>query len=191
MQNPLLELSSCPHCNIDIPSLIKVTDFHTKDHLGGNTRFWSVYNCRRCGGVVTASWSSSGAILKVYPKQSNVDSNIPERARGYLQEAINTKHSPSACIMVAASSIDSMLKENNYLTGSLYDRINKAVEDHLITKEMGQWAHHVRLDSNKERHSDHDSVLPTVEEAQKVIDFAVALGEFLFVLPSRVAEGLK
>ncbi len=50
--------------------------------------------------------------------------------------------------MLAASSIDAMLKEKGYKVGGLYDRIKQAAKDHLITDEMAAWAHDVRLDAN-------------------------------------------
>lgn len=93
--------------------------------------------------------------------------------------------------MLAASSIDAMLKNKSYKEGSLYSRINKAAEDHLITSEMAKWAHNVRLDANEPRHADEAASLPSADDARRSIDFAIALGEFLFVLPSKVSRGLK
>jgi hypothetical protein len=92
--------------------------------------------------------------------------------------------------MLAASSVDAMLKAKSYHDGTLYSRINKAAEDHLITQEMAQWAHEVRLDANDQRHADESVPLPTSEDAKKCIDFVLAFGEFLFVLPSRVRQGI-
>lgn len=93
--------------------------------------------------------------------------------------------------MLAASAVDSMLKLRGYSEGSLYARIEKAIENHLLTQEMGQWAHAVRLDANDQRHADEAAALPTEADAKRVIDFAEALAEILFVLPSRVARGLQ
>ena len=47
-----------------------------------------------------------------------------------------------------------MLKAKDYTEGSLYSRIDKAVEDRLITKEMAAWAHEVRLDANDQPMND-------------------------------------
>jgi hypothetical protein len=41
--------------------------------------------------------------------------------------------------MLCASAVDAMLKEKGYEEGTLNQRIDKAVEDHLLTKEMGTW----------------------------------------------------
>jgi len=43
---------------------------------------------------------------------------------------------------------------------------------------------------DEERHADEAEPLPTPEEATRSLDFAMALGQFLFVLPARVQKGL-
>jgi len=125
-----------------------------------------------------------------FPKSESLSHLIPEKPRRYLTEAANTIHAPSSSIMVCASSVDAMLKEKGYKEGTLYVRINKAKDDHLITEGMATWAHQVRLDANDERHVDEDAPPPNSEDAKRSITFAKALAEFLFVLPAKVSEGL-
>ena len=91
--------------------------------------------------------------------------------------------------MLAASAVDAMLKNKGYKDGSLYARIDDAAAKHLITPDMAAWAHDVRLDANYERHADESSTLPTTDDAQRCVDFALALAEFVFVLPDRVKRG--
>lgn len=93
--------------------------------------------------------------------------------------------------MLTASAVDAMLKEKGYKDGDLYPRINKAVEDGLITEEMGQWAHEIRLDANDQRHADENADLPDAANASKCIEFARSLAQFLFVLPAQVQRGLS
>lgn len=99
-------------------------------------------------------------------------------------------NAPAGAVMLAASAVDAMLKEKKYLEGSLYSRIEKAAADHLITQDMANWAHEVRLDANDQRHADEARSLPTQADAKRAIDFAAALGTFLYVLPARVRRGL-
>lgn len=73
----------------------------------------------------------------------------------------------------------------------MYERIEKAAADHLITSDMALWAHEVRLDANDQRHADEDVDLPNEDDAKRVIDFASALAQFLFVLPAKVSRGLE
>jgi hypothetical protein len=56
---------------------------------------------------------------------------------------------------------------------------------------MGDWAHWVRLGSNRPRHADKDKPHVTPSEAQQSVEFAQVLGEFLFVLSSRIAKGIE
>jgi predicted membrane chloride channel (bestrophin family) len=93
--------------------------------------------------------------------------------------------------MLAASAVDSMLKAKGYVEGTLYTRIDKAANDHVITPDMAAWAHAVRLDANDQRHADNAAALPTEQDAKKVLDFAATLAQIMFVLPSRVARGLQ
>jgi len=55
---------------------------------------------------------------------------------------------------------------------------------------MAQWAHDIRLDANDQRHADEAASLPTDADTKKCVDFAMALAQFLFVLPARVQRGL-
>jgi hypothetical protein len=160
---------------------------------GQDVRDWRAYQCSRCGGVVLCAASSSDPshiVTAQYPKSEALDhSAIPSRALEYLNQAIESIHSPAASVVVAASAVDAMLKAKGYKDGNLYCRINQALNDHLITKEMGEWAHEVRLDANEQRHADDSAPLPTGPDAQRVIDFAKALAQFLFVLPAMVDKG--
>lgn len=90
--------------------------------------------------------------------------------------------------MLAASSVDSMLKDKGYKENSLFFRINQAHEDGLLTRQMRDWAHEIRLSANEPRHADDDFQGATSEDAKQVIEFAEALGEYLYVLPARVKK---
>lgn len=187
-----LTLDRCPHCSIANPLLNKVTALYTTDCNEKNKRLWYIYKCHSCGGVVTACSAAPGALtISIYPSTITVDDSIPQPANTYLQQSIESIHAPSGAIMLAASSVDAMLKIKGYTEGSLYNRIDKAVVDHLITPEMAKWAHDVRLDANDQRHADQNAQLPDKEAAKRCIDFILALGDFLFVLPARVQRGLS
>jgi len=125
----------------------------------------------------------------MWPAPEAVAQELPERAGAYLSQAIASLHAPVGAVVTAASAVDAMLKAKDYREGSLYARIDKAVADHVITREMGAWAHEIRLEANDQRHADEEAPLPTGEDAARVIEFAKALGQFLFVLPARVARG--
>lgn len=188
----LLTLNKCPHCTIANPYLSTIHSAETKDHEGGNLRRWRIYTCGNCGGIVTASGATQGGLVQeIFPSQMEIHYDIPERGKAYLTQAVDSIHAPAGAVMLAASSVDAMLKDKGYTNGSLYSRIESAVDDNLLTTEMATWAHEVRLDANDQRHSDDDAILPTSDDAKKVIDFTMAIAEYLFVLPAKVQRGLS
>jgi len=190
--DPQLALNRCPHCGVDCPSLTAVWATMTTAYNGAYKRYWTVYACSRCGGLVTAfSEHEGGYVLEIFPGTAVLDDSIPDPARSYLQQAMDSLHSPAGAVMLAASSVDAMLKAKNYKDGSLYSRIQQAADDHLITSEMAKWAHQVRLDANEPRHADEAAPLPDSSDANRSIHFAQALALFLFTLPTKVTRGLK
>lgn len=164
-------------------------------------RQWRVYQCTSCSDIVLAEGVraplTDGMLTNrhfevqlLYPATRTVDGTLPPEAQRYLKQALDTQFAPDASILMSASAVDAMLKAKGYNEGSLYTRIDKAVADHLLTEGMGTWAHRVRLEANSVRHADAAKP-PTQEDAHHSLEFAVALGDFLFVLVARVAAGVK
>lgn len=142
--------------------------------------------------MITAAARKEGdEVTYTSPRLSEIDQDITRTAREYLTQAVQSLHAPAGAVMLAASAVDAMLKEKGYTAGSLNARIEEAKEAHLITAEMAEWAHHIRLDANDQRHADVSAELPSSADAQRCIDFAQALGQFLYVLPERVKRGRK
>lgn len=187
-----LTLDRCPHCKVDNPNLKRNHQLNTTNHQGNEQKSWAIYICARCGRLVSAAARQvNGEVIEFYPQLDQIDDNIPSPARDYLQQANDTIHAPAGSILLSASSVDSMLKLKGYKTGKLYTRIKKAAKEHVLTDGMSKWAHEVRLGANNQRHADEDKGLPTIDDAKHTLNFAKALGQFLFVLPSKVEEGIK
>lgn len=195
-------------------NLIVTTQFD-----GSQERTWGTYVCSTCGGVVLAAAASRVSKIPVeqtakvvaglakhtlsgipritedisllLPETRQIPNEVPDEAREPLREAMATLAAPRASLMVSCSAVDAMLKVKGYETGSLYNRIEAAAADHLITEGMAQWAHQVRLEANGQRHADRSHANPTTQDARLCLDFAMALAEFLFVLPARVSRGLR
>jgi hypothetical protein len=187
-----LTLERCPHCSVAQPHIQRVWIGETTDFKNLNKRVWATYTCNTCGGVVLAvapAAQQPAEIAHMWPAPQAVAEELPERAKAYLSQAISSIHAPVGAVVTAASAVDAMLKAKGYKDGSLYSRIDAAAKASLITQEMAEWAHEIRLEANDQRHADESAELPTSEDANRVIEFATALGQFLFVLPSRVERG--
>ena len=188
-----LILKRCPHCSVDTPYLTQTWNTVTKDFQGGGQRYWKVYKCARCGGLVTAcSNRETGRINELYPSGRDVSHEaIPQRVQSYLNQASDSLNAPSGSVMLSASAVDAILKDKEYKEGSLYARIDQAVTDGLITKDMGTWAHEIRLDANGQRHSDEGFELPVEKDAKRCLEFANTLATLIYILPSMVTRGIK
>ena len=178
-------LDRCPHCNIALPNLLEVGKYQ----VPSSDRTVYLLRCKTCSMPVSVVADPWGHVVTTWPKTVTYSKDIPERARNRLIDARETLANPSPCIMCCNAAVDWMLKEKGLVEGSLYSRIDKAAEEHLITDDMKAWAHEIRLSSNIERHADVNEADPTREEAQRCLNFAEALAELLFVLPERVARG--
>lgn len=191
LQGHILRLDRCPHCSTARPSAPRVWSSITQNVDEQNKKTWAVYVCNSCGNCILcrSGVNPLSEIDLILPEPRYVSEDIPLHAKEYLSQAISSLHAPAGSVMLSASSVDAMLKSKGYRTGSLYERINKAAEDHLITKEMADWAHEVRLGANGQRHADEDEDLPDGKAAEKCIRFAEALAQFLFVLPAMVERG--
>jgi hypothetical protein len=191
-----LPLERCPHCRVHLPSLTQSYSVQTQSFGGANPRSWVTYVCSGCGGVILA-WANTGPnntagpVEGTFPQQDELSNEIPATARKYLYQAQESLHAPDGAVMLAGSAIDAMLKAKGYSDGTLYSRIKQAADNHLITPDMALWAHHVRLEANNPRHVDDKEPHATPESAKQAVEFATALANILFVLPSRVTRGLK
>ena len=186
-----LEVDRCPHCGAAKPVLSSLQHFLSSDHAGGHQRTWRVYQCTTCGGLVTAAapGGKGNKVTEMYPEPQSASEDLPSDAREYLNQAMSSLQAPAGAIMLAASSVDAMLKAKGYADGSLHQRIREASSAHVITDEMALWADEVRLDANAQRHADSGKSLPSEEDARHTVDFASALGDFMFALPARIKRG--
>lgn len=189
----LLGIANCPHCDTANPTLSVVHYSPEKRPRADNkaASIWAVYGCTTCGGLISAKGAPGSPegnpfVDAVFPAVWEADSALPPSVARFLKQARQTLNSTDASVVMSASAIDAMLKDKALTEGSLHTRIAKAVEVGMITKGMAEWAHRVRLDANGSRHADVDSSEPQVDDAQRAFDYAEALAEIIYVLPSRM-----
>lgn len=193
LSDQLKGVPTCPHCAIASPLLQKVwgADKPIPRSDGGSPSHWAVYRCTTCGHLVSAKGQeasnvSNPLVIRIFPDVWEVSALVPQTVRNYLTQAHRTLSAPDASVVMSASSIDAMLKDNGLSDGSLYSRIDQAVTNGILTQKMAEWAHRVRLDANNPRHADAATPHMSTEDAKRAFDFANALTEYLYLLPSRM-----
>ncbi len=184
-------ITTCPHCGTGRPQVTLVVD-----HGARGGRRWAVFTTTCCAGLLLAvgpkgNGAANAPIETLYPNVRIAAAEIPDTARRYLQQAMETLHAPDAAAVMAGSAVDAMLKHFKLSEGSVYNRIDEAVSQHILTASMGEWAHEVRLGSNRPRHSDAERPHVSPQQAQQSVEFVEALAHFLFVLSSRVTRGIE
>jgi hypothetical protein len=180
----------CPHCAIASPNMNLVWADVWVTTGGG----WAAYRCNSCSSIVAVLFDWRGGKFTaeaLWPDAKAAHEDIPEPARTFLQQAYETLHAPDAAAVMAGSAVDGMLKAKGLEKGSLYERIDLALAQNILTQGMADWAHSVRLGSNRPRHSDKDKPHVSPQEAQQSVEFAEALGSFLFVLTAKINKGIE
>ncbi|WP_176476912.1 DUF4145 domain-containing protein [Mesorhizobium sp. WSM4313] len=129
--------------------------------------------------------------IAIFPAAKAAHEDIPAPARTFLQQGFETLHAPDAAAVMAGSAVDAMLKAHGLNDGGLYARIDEALNQNLLTDGMAKWAHSVRLGSNRPRHADEKKPHVSADEARQSVEFAEALGNFMFVLTARIDRGIK
>ena len=192
MGSQLIGVDNCPHCGISSPYLVNVWTSKGATPRSDRERpsAWAAYLCTTCGSLVAAKGAPGipleAPVVGLYPSVFEVSAVVPERVRNYLTQAHRSLASPDASVMMSASSVDAMLKAQGLSKGTLYNRIDEAVDKGILTKTMAEWAHRVRLDANNPRHADEETPHMTSDHARRAFEFANALTEFLYILPAKM-----
>lgn len=198
----LAGVPNCPYCGVSSPILKRVwwPNEAAKRGDGGVVSEWAAYQCTSCAGVVTAmgipgitrkQGHTTISAVRMFPAGRTVSAEVPSIPATFLRQAFATLHAPDAAAVMAGSAVDAMLKEFGYSEGSLYKRIDEAKDAGLLTTGMADWAHSVRLGSNRPRHVDREDPHVSPRDAQRSVSFAEALGNFLFVLTAQIQEAVE
>lgn len=187
-----LALTRCPHCSVHSPNLVVRERTSSSDSEGKHIRYWKFYACGTCGGIVVASADKnepSAAVIEIFPRpKQEADISVPKRVRHFLDEATETTHAPYASIMASAAAIEAMLFEKGYREGTLFERIDQALKDKLITQDMARWAKILPLDSINRRYADTGPELPQQDDAGVCLHFAQSLALMMFTLPMQMGK---
>ena len=196
----LLGIDNCPHCNVSKPLLRRVFSLVENQIAprgdGGPPSGWSVYRCTSCGYLVTAKGQESDTgphpyVETIFPPLWSVNECVPTRVALYLVQAHRTLSSPDASVIMSASSIDAMLKDHDLPEGTLRERIDIAVQQSILTQRMADWGHRVRLEQVNYKSASVDAPPMEYADAKRAFDFANALTEYLYVLPSRIPVDIR
>lgn len=121
------------------------------------------------------------------PPDSEIPDHMPANVHQYFSEAVtNVTTGPNAAGAMFRKSLDVGLK---YVdpdgSGNLIGRIEGAAERGLLTENLAEWAHHIRMEGNDAAH-DEDPF--TSDEAKDLHRFTELVMMYLFTLPGMLKE---
>ena len=168
-------LCSCPVCHN--PLAIVVASATNPTELRGNLQA-----------------SASHKIIAIYPKAkiSRSPDDVPEAsAKAYIQGADSLKdRRTTAAVAMFRRTIDVATKQysDEIQAWNLEKRIDKLAAAGLITKDLQQWAHKIRLEGNGALHELDE---PTFEQATELELFTELMLTYLFTLPAKIRVNLE
>lgn len=204
---------TCPHCLRDRAVLTAFGEVSKNDY-----EYCVGFMCRSCGNPVSANVlaanhgdspmnftrqnsddslpnSSKFGLLDYFPKSSTnvAPDNCPDRAAKFFIEAKDNlqRGNFETSVMLCRKVIDIATREilgDESKKEQLSQRISMLYGKNLITEQMKDWAHIVRMDSNGAVHSDEEFNL---EEANEMIGFTEVFLIYSFTLPSMVETKKK
>jgi hypothetical protein len=202
---------SCPHCLKENAVLVGFREHKRSNEPVYDVAFFC-RSCEQAGIAVVFSKSNSGpyhkslqnsdinivipdpfgdfSLLAVHPKPENnqAPDNVPPRAAAsYIEAKENIQRGRhDTAVMLCRKVLDiatRILLGDESKDEKLVKRISMLHGKEIITEQMKDWAHIVRIDSNGAVHSDEEF---TKEEAEEMLGFTEVFLIYSFTLPAMV-----
>ncbi len=179
----------CPQCKQKTSITKRVTYKWPKD----NQTYYDISECNSCDFFVLVQ-RYSGSIQRIYPHP--LPKSIHEKTPEFLKKDLNEANlclsvgSYRAAGIMARRALQLCCIEKGAPDKKLQDQIDWLLNQQIITKELKNWAHEVRLTGNDSAHppkdiskdepvsrEDADDILILLEKLIDVLYIAPALAE--------------
>ncbi len=184
----------CPHCDENgtftwvIGTVVPRTDGDIE------YSFWICPNLK-CRGVVHIINNQGGQILDHYPKRvPKLDRSVPEQVQLDMVEAYKSYDAGAwrGSASMTRRALQNSLMEKGATKEKLREQIDELFDKDIITKDIRNWAHEIRLTGNIGAHPDKDGLKDVTQaEAKQLLDFMEQYLNYVYVMPARVDEKRK
>lgn len=189
----------CPHCKVE-SSYGKGPETKRFNKRGHLIRFDSCTN-DECQCNVAVVFDSDGNEIEVYPSlEEEPDRLLPPdvaKAFGEALQALNERLW-NGCVLMCRRALEegtaelgNLLPENGreaYQKKVLYLQIRYLANEHLITPDLGEWAHEGRMAGKLGAHGGEKKKWNTERDAVEIVEFAKWFFRYVFILPKQLAE---
>jgi len=139
----------CPYCHV-----------HSTITLRTYADGFHIYQCDNCSGLILFI-EKGREIIDQYPKRvPKIDTSVPsEVARDYV-EAIKCFDvgANKGSVVMCRRALQSSVIERGAKKDRLVDQIDELHDKQIITKDIKDWAHEIRLTGNIGAHPDEDGL---------------------------------
>jgi hypothetical protein len=188
----------CPYCHKNVTfSWVRTNerggDLATflSEYFSNKNGMWIIGECPSCKNCVLIQAykdNRNGELvasnISPTPIPSPADERIPEKIRGALNEAkiCFSVNAFMACATMCRRTIQCACIDQGAEKDKLYDQIDELFSKGIITKQIKDWAHSIRLVGNDAAHPTNLEV--SKEDSKDILDLAEQLMNILYVMPS-------
>lgn len=176
---------------------------HVKEVYRGPYLYAGLYRCQHCNGVVylllqdkmvniegAAYPLGEKIVIEMYPKRlPKVDPAIPPKIAEDYIEAVKCFEAGSAkgAAVLCRRSLQNIMLDKGAKGENLYEQLNELAKRRVITPDLAELGHTIRLFGNVGAHPSSDGLDEvSLKEASEILAFTEQLFMSLYVLPSRV-----
>lgn len=168
---------SCPGCHKPFCAVVATT--HAGDDPKGTE-----------GDVGSLQRFSVRSFFPVRPPSKSPEHVPPIAAKAFIEGADNLldgRYTSAVAMFRRSLDVATQQYSDEVTAWKLEKRIDKFAAEGLITKDLKEWAHKIRLDGNEAVHGLDE---PTKDAAQELQLFTELILTYLFTLPAKVKANL-
>lgn len=151
---------------------------------------FSIWQCDHCGKLILFIEQDNKTVDQYPKKVPIIDESVPSRVAEDYVEAIKCFDigANRASVVMCRRALQNSVIEKGAKKGKLFDQIDELYDNQIITKDIKDWAHEIRLTGNVGAHPDEDGLEDvTPEDAKELLKFMEEYLNYVYIMPAKVA----
>ncbi len=179
----------CPNCR-------KETSLSIRKEYGSHGKLYQIAECNSCNYFfLVARYGQNEKIIEIYPSQlpKPIDPRIPVFLKGDLEEAYKcfSVKAYRGTGVLARRALQMCCIEKGAPDKRLVEQIDWLLDERIITNDLKEWAHEVRLTGNDAAHPPKDvnkDSSVTEDDAKDILFLLEELIKVLYITPAIAKE---
>jgi hypothetical protein len=187
-------IAICPHCGNKTPhKLLHRQDFYVDiEENMFDECWWAILRCSTCGelSLYKDHWDKTRSIWTsklIYPVPIIAPVEASQDVQRLFQEAVKIKHiAPSLCAVGIRKCLEALCKDKGATKKDLSSNVRELASKGILPEILVQMMDSSRIIGNLGAHAGSSEV--TEDDANVLIDFCLAILEYVYVAPSKIAS---